>query len=67
MAISMDRKRALSSIRISFSAMTTFQEIKEFEEMEELPKIKSENLYELSWQKQEEKLIKLYQKLIAEK
>ena len=41
--------------------------IKEFEEMEELPKIKSENLYELSWQKQEEKLIKLYQELIAEK
>ncbi len=33
MAISMDRKRALSSIRISFSAMTTFQEIKEFEEI----------------------------------
>lgn len=44
-----------------------FNTIKEFEEMEELPKIKSENLYELSWQKQEEKLIKLYQKLIAEK
>ena len=44
-----------------------FNTIKEFQEMEELPKIKSENLYELSWQKQEEKLIKLYQELIAEK
>lgn len=41
-----------------------FKAIKEFEQMEELPKIKTENLYELSWQKQEEKLISLYQKFI---
>ena len=44
-----------------------FNTIREFEKMKELPEIKSENLYELSWQKQEEKLIKLYQELIAEK
>lgn len=31
MAISKDKKRAMSSIRISLSAMTTFDEIKEFE------------------------------------
>ncbi len=37
--------------------------IKEFEEMEKLPKIKTESLYDLSWQRQEEKLIKLYKDL----
>jgi glycosyltransferase involved in cell wall biosynthesis len=42
-----------------------FKTIKEFEEMEELPKIALDNLYALSWQKQEEKLIKLYQELIS--
>jgi len=38
--------------------------IKEFEDMEELPKIDKDTLYELSWKAQEEKLIKLYEKLI---
>ncbi len=37
--------------------------IKEFEAMEELPKINVTELYELSWEAQEEKLIKLYDKL----
>ena len=38
--------------------------IKEFENMEELPKIDLENLYELSWAAQEEKLIKFYEQII---
>ena len=37
-----------------------FKAIKEFEEMEELPQINAQGLYDLSWGAQEEKLIGLY-------
>lgn len=38
--------------------------IKAFEEMDTLPKIDADALYELSWEAQEKKLIKLYERLI---
>ncbi|AXH09213.1 hypothetical protein CP960_01765 [Malaciobacter halophilus] len=41
-----------------------YNAILEFEEMEELPKINKNNLYDLSWSAQEEKLISLYKNLI---
>ena len=41
-----------------------YKTIKEFENLEELPKIDSKELYELSWGVQEEKLIRLYGKII---
>lgn len=34
--------------------------------MEKLPKIKSQDLYDLSWDMQEKKLIKLYRSVIKE-
>jgi glycosyltransferase involved in cell wall biosynthesis len=43
-----------------------YKTIKVFEEMETLPKINADDLYPLSWGAQEEKLIKLYNKLIGE-
>jgi len=43
-----------------------YKTIKAFEEMETLPKINADDLYPLSWGAQEEKLIKLYNKLIGE-
>ena len=39
--------------------------IKEFEIMQDLPKISTVNLHELSWDAQEDKLIELYNNLIA--
>ena len=45
-------------------SQSIYEAIKEFEEMDELPKIKTSDLYALSWGAQEEKLIKLYNKLI---
>jgi len=41
-----------------------YKAIKEFEDMDELPRINAQDLYELSWGAQEEKLIKLYGRLI---
>ncbi len=41
-----------------------YKTIKEFENLEELPKIDSTELYELSWGAQEEKLIRLYGRVI---
>ena len=45
---------------------SVYTAIKKFEEMNELPKIDANDLYELSWGAQEKKLIKLYEKLIKE-
>jgi glycosyltransferase involved in cell wall biosynthesis len=42
------------------NAQSIYGSIKEFESMAELPKINSDNLYDLSWDAQEKKLIKLY-------
>jgi len=47
-------------------AQSIYQAIKAFEEMETLPKIHAEDLYTLSWGAQEEKLTRLYDKLIRE-
>jgi len=44
--------------------MSITDTIKEFEELDELPKINKDNLYTLSWEAQEEKLIKLYNKVL---
>jgi glycosyltransferase involved in cell wall biosynthesis len=41
-----------------------YEAIKELENTKELPKINADELYELSWDVQEEKLIKLYDRLI---
>jgi len=41
-----------------------YQAIKEFEENEALPIVNSDNLYPLSWGAQEEKLIRLYNRVI---
>lgn len=45
-------------------ANNIYKAIKELEEVEKLPSINGDELYELSWSKQEEKLIKLYEKLM---
>ena len=44
-----------------------YKVIKEFEDAEKLPHINAQNLYDLSWGAQEEKLIKLYKQLIEDK
>lgn len=41
-----------------------YNAIKEFELMKELPKIKANDLYDLSWGSQEEKLVRLYEDVI---
>ena len=41
-----------------------YNAIKEFEQMEELPRINASDLYDLSWSAQEEKLVKMYKDLI---
>jgi glycosyltransferase involved in cell wall biosynthesis len=41
-----------------------YHAIKAFEEMDTLPKIDANALYELSWEAQEKKLVKLYEQLI---
>ncbi|MHB0993298.1 MAG: glycosyltransferase [Sulfurovum sp.] len=41
-----------------------YHAIKAFEEMDTLPKINTDALYELSWEAQEKKLVKLYEQLI---
>ncbi len=41
-----------------------YKAIKEFEDAEELPHINTQDLYDLSWGAQEEKLIKLYDRLL---
>jgi len=41
-----------------------YHAIKAFEEMDTLPKIDADALYELSWEAQEKKLVKLYERLI---
>ena len=43
---------------------SVYKAIQELENMNELPKVNIENLYDLSWGAQEDKLIKLYKKLI---
>jgi len=48
----------------SLDEKSIYDSIKAFEEMDELPKIRAEDLYDLSWAAQEEKLIKLYAELI---
>lgn len=45
------------------SSQSIYKALKEFESMDELEKIDVSELYELSWTAQEEKLIKLYDKL----
>ncbi len=45
-------------------SQSIYEAIKEFENIEELPKINASDLYELSWEAQEKKLIKLYNRLI---
>jgi glycosyltransferase involved in cell wall biosynthesis len=47
---------------IDFDSM--YKVIKEFEEMENLPKINKNDLYDLSWAAQKDKLIKLYENII---
>jgi glycosyltransferase involved in cell wall biosynthesis len=42
------------------NTQSIYESIKEFESMVELPKINADELYDLSWGAQEEKLIKLY-------
>jgi glycosyltransferase involved in cell wall biosynthesis len=42
------------------NTQSIYESIKEFESIAELPKINSDELYDLSWDAQEEKLIKLY-------
>jgi len=44
-----------------------YSAIKEFESMDKLEKINVQSLYSLSWESQEEKLIRLYKKLIEGK
>lgn len=41
-----------------------YNTIKEFEQMDELPKIISSDLYDLSWSAQEEKLVEMYKDII---
>ena len=41
-----------------------YNAIKEFEQIEELPRINASDLYDLSWSAQEEKLVKMYEDLI---
>lgn len=41
-----------------------YNSIKEFEQIEELPRINASDLYDLSWSAQEEKLVKMYKDLI---
>ena len=41
-----------------------YNAIKEFEQIEELPRINASDLYDLSWSAQEEKLVKMYKDLI---
>ena len=41
-----------------------YNSIKEFEQIEELPRINASDLYDLSWSAQEEKLVKMYEDLI---
>lgn len=48
-------------------SQSIYSAIKEFENLEVLPKINADNLYELSWGAQEEKLIRLYSKLTEQK
>jgi len=48
-------------------AQSIYEAIKEFEDAKELPKINVNELYDLSWNAQEEKLIKLYDALIKVK
>jgi len=45
-------------------ANSIYNAIKEFEAMKELPKICAKDLYNLSWEAQEEKLINLYEKVL---
>lgn len=45
-------------------AESIYNAIKEFEQMEELPRINANNLYNLSWRAQEEKLVKMYEDVI---
>lgn len=45
------------------NSKSIYKAIKEFELMDELEKIDANKLYELSWKSQEEKLIKLYDKI----
>ena len=49
------------------NTQSIYESIREFERMEELPKINADDLYELSWEAQEEKLIKLYDGVIDER
>ncbi len=47
------------------NAQDIYNTIKEFENMDKLPPIDKEDLYDLSWSAQEQKLIKLYKKIIG--
>ena len=45
------------------NSQSIYEAIKEFELIDELEKIDANKLYELSWEAQEEKLIRLYNKM----
>ena len=46
---------------------STYKTIKKFEDLNELPKINLENLYDLTWEAQEEKILKLYKEILEDK
>lgn len=50
----------------SLELSNIYESIKEFENMQSLPKIDALKLYDLSWEAQEKNLIRLYKKLINE-
>jgi glycosyltransferase involved in cell wall biosynthesis len=54
-------------ITCSLNVESVLMAVKEFEELKELPKINLENLNDLTWGAQEEKLLKLYKKILQSK
>ncbi len=46
---------------------STYKAIKKFEDLNELPKINLENLYDLTWAAQEEKILELYKEILEDK
>jgi glycosyltransferase involved in cell wall biosynthesis len=48
------------------SSESIYRAIKEFESLKLLPKIDLENLYDLTWEAQEEKILKLYEEILED-
>mgnify|MGYP000844840575 FL=1 len=49
---------------IELNSESIYRAIKEFESLKLLPKIDLENLYDLTWEAQEEKILKLYEEIL---